>query len=173
MANKELMVAVFDSENAGLEVLEDLKKRKHLNIYDLEDAAVVVKDKNGKIHLKQTKEITPLKGAIGGSLVGLFTGIVTIINPLAVAIVGGTTGVLWGLFNDIGIDDDFMKKVGEEITPGSSAVFFLASKEFHDILEKEMESFNGKIFRTDIPDKAHEELLAKSILEWEKKREGK
>ncbi len=166
MAESNLIVAVFKDEGKAAAVLADMKEREDFPLAELDDAAVVIKKKNGKIRMKQTKEITPGEGALGGSLIGLFTGIVTIINPLIVAIIGGVGGVLWGLFSDIGIEDNFMKSVGEHLVPGSSAIFILARPELRDTVVKELETFGGTIFETDVPDRAHEELIQKSIDEW-------
>ena len=169
MAESNLIVAVFKDEGKAAAVLSDMKEREDFPLMELDDAAVVIKKKNGKIRLKQTKEITPGEGALGGSLIGLITGIATIINPLVVAIIGGVGGVLWGIFSDVGIEDGFMKSVGEHLVPGTSAIFVLARKDLRDTVVKELESFGGTIFETDVPDKAHEELIRKSVDEWNKK----
>ncbi len=166
MSESNLIVAVFKDEGKAAAVLADMKEQEDFPLADLDDAAVVIKKKNGKIRLKQTKEVTPGEGALGGSMVGLVTGIVTIINPLVVAIIGGVGGVLWGLFNDVGIEDKFMKSVGQHLVPGSSAIFILARPELRDTVIGELETFDGVIFETDVPDKAHEELIQKSIDDW-------
>ncbi|MFP7753537.1 DUF1269 domain-containing protein [Thermodesulfobacteriota bacterium B35] len=170
MSESNLIVGVFRDEGKAAAVLTDMKEREDFPLGELEDAAVVIKKKNGRIRLKQTKEITPGEGALGGSLVGLFTGIVTIINPLVVAIIGGVGGVLWGLFNDIGIEDRFMKSVGEHLVPGSSAIFVLAPSRLKETVVRELETFGATIFETDVPDKAHEELIRKSIDDWNRKQ---
>jgi uncharacterized membrane protein len=38
---------------------------------------------------------------------------------------GAISGALAGKFSDIGIDDKFIKSVGETITPGTSAIFLM------------------------------------------------
>ncbi len=170
MAERNLVVAVFKDEGKAAAVIADMKEREDFPFVELDDAAVVIKRKNGKIRIKQTKEITPGEGALGGSLLGLFTGIVTIINPLVVAIIGGVGGVLWGLFTDVGIEDRFMKEVGEDLVPGSSAVFVLVRPELKEVVRQELETFGGTIFETDVPDRAHEELIQKGIDEWNRKQ---
>ncbi len=169
MAKNNLIVAVFKDEGKAAAVLSDMKEREDFPLAELEDAAIVIKKKNGKIKLKQTKEITPGEGALGGSIIGLITGIATIINPLVVAIIGGVGGVLWGLFNDVGVDDDFMKAIGKHLVPGTSAIFILARSDLRDTVIKELETFGGTIFETSVPDKVHEALIQKGIDEWNKK----
>ncbi len=169
MSESNLIVGVYTDEGKAAAVLADMKEREDLPLAKLEDVAIVIKKKNGMTKLKQTKEITPGEGAIGGSLAGLITGIVTIINPLVVAIIGGVGGILWGLFSDIGIEDDFMKSVGEHLVPGSSAIFVLAPADLKEAVIRELETFGGKVFETDVPDRAHEALIQKSIDEWNKK----
>ena len=45
-------------------------------------------------------------------------------------------GAIAGTMSDVGIDDKFIKQVGESITPGTSALFLLTS---HAVLDKVLE----------------------------------
>ena len=47
--------------------------------------------------------------------------------PLLGAAVGAATGALAGSMNDVGIDDSFINKVRDQVTPGTSALFVLTS----------------------------------------------
>jgi uncharacterized membrane protein len=59
-----------------------------------------------------------------GTLVGLL-----FLNPLAGlvtgAAVGAGAGALSGALSDYGIDDDFIRSLGERIEPGACALFVL------------------------------------------------
>ena len=41
--------------------------------------------------------------------------------------IGAATGALAGSMTDIGIDDDFVRKVRDEVTPGTSALFVMSA----------------------------------------------
>ena len=45
--------------------------------------------------------------------------------PLLGAAIGTTTGALAGALTDVGIDDHFINRVRDQVTPGTSALFLL------------------------------------------------
>ena len=57
---------------------------------------------------------------------GLLFGLLFFIPILGLA-VGAATGAIAGSMSDVGIDDKFIKSVGASITPGTSALFLLAT----------------------------------------------
>jgi uncharacterized membrane protein len=50
----------------------------------------------------------------------------------------------------IGIDNNFIKELGETITPGSSALFVLVRKSTPDKVLEELKGFKGKILKTSL-----------------------
>ena len=42
--------------------------------------------------------------------------------------IGAGMGALAGSMTDVGIDDDFVRKVRDEVTPGTSALFVMSGK---------------------------------------------
>ena len=56
---------------------------------------------------------------------GLFFGLVFFV-PLLGAAIGATTGALSGALADVGIDDHFINRVRDQVTPGTSALFLLS-----------------------------------------------
>jgi uncharacterized membrane protein len=64
-------------------------------------------------------------GALGGGFWGLLFGLVFFV-PLLGAAIGATTGALAGALADVGIDDHFINRVRDQVTPGTSALFLLA-----------------------------------------------
>jgi uncharacterized membrane protein len=55
--------------------------------------------------------------------------------------VGAAAGALGGSLTDVGIDDDFIASVREKVTPGTSALFVLASDA---VLDKVKDAFAGQ-----------------------------
>ena len=74
------------------------------------------------------------------------------------AAVGAGAGALSGKLKDIGISDDFMKQLGETITPGSSALFVLVRKATPDKVLEELKRFKGKVLRTSLTKDKEEDL---------------
>src|SRR4029077_20602693 len=110
---KIIGIKAANSDQADF-VVDALKNAMDAKRVTLEDLAVVTKNKEGHIHLHQTKDITVGKGLKRGTLVGAVVGLAA--PPfLAAAAVGAGVGALWGKLRDRGIDDDLMKRVGDMI----------------------------------------------------------
>lgn len=118
----QLIVAAFQDENAAKEALNQLKQAQKQKLIKIEDAAVLRKDEKGKLHIKETADMGGGKGAtiggVAGGAIGLLAG-ATLLAPVAIgALIGGLAAKL----RDGGFPDERLKKVGEGLTPGSSAI---------------------------------------------------
>lgn len=63
-------------------------------------------------------------------------------------------GALTGALTDVGIDDDFIKRLEDQITPGSSALFVLTSDETLDRIHEEFQGQHAELISTNL---SHEE----------------
>jgi uncharacterized membrane protein len=108
----------------------------------MEDVVVVTKDDAGKVKLHQAMNLTAM-GATGGGFWGMLIGMI-FLNPLLGAAVGAGAGALSGALTDIGIDDKFMKGLGESFKPGCSAIFILVKKATPDKVMDGLVAFKGK-----------------------------
>jgi uncharacterized membrane protein len=62
--------------------------------------------------------------ASGGAFWGLLIGMLFFV-PLLGAAIGAASGALGGAMSDIGIDDNFIREVGNTVQPGEVALFLL------------------------------------------------
>jgi uncharacterized membrane protein len=129
-------------------------QKEHL--IDLEDACVVVRDRHGKGHVKQVVNLVGLEAASGGAF-GAFWGTligVLFLNPLAGLLTGAAfgagAGALSGMLSDYGINDDFIRSLGETLEPGTSALFVLVRRATLDKVLPEVRPFGGKVIRTSL-----------------------
>src|SRR5215813_2376988 len=78
--------------------------------------------------------------------------------------IGGVTGAgigaLSGSLTDYGIRDDFIKKLGETIPEGSSALFILFKKVREDKVQKELEPYKPRILRTSLSSEDEKRISA-------------
>ena len=109
-----------DGAYAARDALEDLQRQKALT---LGDAAVVERTADGKVRIQQATNLVGM-GALGGSVWGALVGMFFLSPWLGMA-VGAVAGALAGRFTDIGIDDDFIRRVGQTVGPDQSALFLL------------------------------------------------
>ncbi len=152
----DLVAIAYDDEFKAGEVLQKLERMKKEHLIDLDDAVVVIRDDDGKVKLKQTHNLV-LGGAAGGSFWGLLAGLL-FLNPLLGIAVGAGSGALAGYLSDIGIDDNFMKDVGETLKPGTSALFLLIRKVTPDKVIPEIKQFGGIVLRSSLSQEQEEKL---------------
>ena len=144
----DLIAIAYDNRYKAEEVRLTLAKLEREHLIELEDAAVVVKDKEGKVKLKQAINLTAA-GAASGGFWGLLIGTLFFV-PLFGAAVGAATGALGGALTDIGVDDDFMRELGETLQPDNSALFILVRKVTPDKVLDEVSKYGGKVLRTSL-----------------------
>jgi uncharacterized membrane protein len=155
-----LVVIGFDDEHKAFELRAELAKLQKEYLVEMEDVVVVTKDDKSKVKLHQAVNLTAA-GAASGSFWGLLLGMV-FLNPLLGVVAGAATGAIGGKFSDIGIEDTFMKDLGETFKPGSSALFVLVRKSTPDKVLEALKGFGGKVLKTSLTaDK--EETLRKAL----------
>jgi uncharacterized membrane protein len=128
--------ASADGAAATEATIQQLSKQELIKVYD---AAVVSWPEGAK--KPKTRQLHSLvgAGALGGMFWGMLFGLIFFI-PLLGAAIGAGLGALTGSLSDVGIDDDFIKSVREEIEPGTSALFLMSSDA---VLDKVKDAFSG------------------------------
>lgn len=151
---KPTMLAIrFDHPLKAQECLMAMLRIAGQDVVRIEDAAIVDKDTNGKIRLRQSKDINAGQGATSGGLYGSLIGIIGgPIGMLAGGALGAAAGGLWGKLRDIGIDDDHMKDMGERILPGENLLFLLLHDVNRPLFCREMKRFDGMLFESTADD---------------------
>ena len=161
-----LFVLDFDGIHTADEVLNKLRSLQVEHLIDLEDACVVERDKDGKVHIKQAVNLTALGAARGGSWGALWGTLVGILflNPLAGmaigAVAGAGAGALSGSLTDYGINDDFVRKLGETIPVNSSALFVLVKSVTEDKVLTEIEPYKPRVLKTSLSNEDETRLKA-------------
>ena len=88
-------------------------------------------------------------GALGGSFWGLLFGLIFFI-PLLGMVIGAAAGALSGALSDVGIDDSFIKRVRDQITPGTSALFLMSSGAVIDKIAQEFAGTHAELIQTNL-----------------------
>lgn len=132
-----LTVWKFGSPEGAERALGTLKELQSEQLITVEDAAVVSWPADKK--KPKTRELGKLTGAgaLGGGFWGLLFGLIFFVPFLGMA-VGAATGALLGSLSDVGISDDFIRGVREQVTPGTSALFVMTSGA---VVDKVLERF--------------------------------
>lgn len=116
-------------------------------LVDVADAVVAVND-DGKIKLNQMVNLWTM-GAAGGAFWGLLIGLI-FFNPLLGLAVGAGAGALGGALSDYGINDNFMKEVGEVLQPGQAALFMMVRQHASDRVIERLGEMGGRVIRTNL-----------------------
>ena len=121
-----LTVWKFDTAAGADGALDLLKRLQKEELLQVNDAATVYwQQGRKKPKTEQLHNMTGV-GALGGSFWGLLFGLIFFVPLLGMA-VGAAMGALSGSMADVGIDDDFIRQVRQEVTPGTSALFVMSS----------------------------------------------
>ena len=155
-----LVVIGFEDEQTAFEMRATLGKLQKEYLIEMEDVVVVTKDEKGEVKLHQAMNLTAA-GAASGGFWGMLVGML-FLNPLVGAAVGAGAGALSGKYADIGIDDNFMKQLGETFKPGNSALCVLVRKATPDKILDALGQFNGTVLKTSLT-KDKEEALKEAL----------
>jgi uncharacterized membrane protein len=152
----DLIVVAFPGEDTADQVLNRLQALQKEHLIDLEDACVVVRDRNGKVHVKQAVNLVGLEAASGGAFGAMWGTLIGLLflNPLAGLLTGAAfgagAGALSGMLSDYGINDDFIRSLGDTLEPGTSALFVLVRRATLDKVLPEVRPFGGQVIRTSL-----------------------
>ena len=142
----KMLVGVFEREAAAFEGLSGLKDLHRDGDITLYSSAVIAKDKNGKIEVKQAADSGPVGTAVGlltGSLIGIIGG------PAGMA-VGASLGSLAGLIFDVnksGVDVTFLDDVSKILTAGKVAILADVEESWTTPLDTRLHALGGIVFR--------------------------
>jgi uncharacterized membrane protein len=114
----------------------------------LADAVVVVRDDKGRVRLRQMYNLTAA-GAMTGGFWGALMGLL-FLNPLFGFAIGATAGAVSGALRDVGIDDNFMKSLGETLKPGTAALCVLIRHMTSDKVVEEIQKYGGTLIKTNL-----------------------
>lgn len=152
----ELVAIAFDNEHAAFDARAKFSRMQGDYVIEMDDVVVVTRNAKGKVKLHQAVNL-PLSGATGGAFWGLLIGLL-LLNPLLGAAIGAGLGAISGALSDIGIDDAFMKRLGEQLKPDSSALFVLLRKATFDRMADNLRDLDGTILHTSLSRDSEDEL---------------
>ena len=100
----KLIVFTYDDQQKAVTVLQSVAELSKEHLIEVQDAAVIVKNANGKVKVQQTLEAAikgsnVASGGFWGLLIGLIFG-----GPIFMAVLGMGLSALFGRKLDIGID---------------------------------------------------------------------
>ena len=155
-----LVVVGFSKAEEADQVRRELVDIQREQLIALEDAVVVEHDSEGQVHLRQAINLTAA-GALGGGFWGCLVGLL-FLNPLLGAAVGAGVGAASGSLSDIGINDGFMRELGDTLPRGSAALCLLVREATPDRVIERLRAHapHAKLLRTNLSHADEDKLRA-------------
>jgi uncharacterized membrane protein len=153
-----VVLAVFDTDEAGIQAYKELRDAEKDKKIDLENSVVVSKDDDGKIHINEEAE-TIAGGAAKGALIGGALGLLA--GPAGVVAFGALGAALGGLtskLDDVGFSDERLERLGNRLPPDKAAIVAITEGKYQEKLAEELENRGATVGVEDLP-KDFKEIL--------------
>lgn len=137
----ELVVITFDVENDARDALHAMRAMEKAGVLRLTDSAVVSRDLDGSVRVKNEWSSGTEIGAVAGAFVGLLT---SFIFPVVGTVVGAAAGGWIGSTFDTGVDGTFVRDVSRSLQPGQSALFLMIGEANPAALRAALERYAGR-----------------------------
>ena len=154
-----LVAIAYDDLDTAQQVVANISRGQAAHEIELDDLVIVERRGDGKIKLHQPSMAGA--GAAGGALWGGLIGLIFLM-PLFGMAIGAASGAAAGALTDAGVDDKFLKELGEQLTPGHAAVIALVRTVTMDKVLDNIQ-IKGTIIQTSLDNEAEarlEEALA-------------
>lgn len=153
-----LIAITYADEQTGRAAFAELGNLQKMQVLKLEDAAIATKDAKGKVKVKQTLEKQYLGtvttwGFFWGFLIGMIFG-----GPLFWGLFTALLSRIFGRKTDLGVDNQFIKEVGESLEIGGAAIFMLVIEATQDKVLPAMAKFGGNVYQTSLSNEDEEKL---------------
>ena len=155
----QVIVAAYQEEDAADQALKSLKEAKKDKLIGIENAAVIKKDEDGKLHIKETADMGGGKGAGIGVLVGGAIGLLA--GPIGVAAgsaLGAAVGGLTAKLYDGGFKDERLRQIGTSLQPGTSAIIAVIEHRWVAEIERELAEEGAEVMTAALAADIHDQL---------------
>jgi uncharacterized membrane protein len=140
----QVIVAAFQNEEGAEDALKKLKDAKKEHVITIENAAILRRNEEGKLHVKEARDMSGGKGAAIGGVVGAVAGLLA--GPVVlVAGAGALIGGLAAKLRDSGFRDERLKQLGEALTPGTSALVAVIEHTWVRDVEKLLADYGANV----------------------------
>jgi uncharacterized membrane protein len=150
-----LVVITFNREHEARDARNAVSNLAHQGLIRVDDAAVIMKDPDGKIHVDNELESSTKTGAVVGGLLG---AVLFFLFPLAGIALGALGGALVGKSIEPGVDQGFVRDVTAGLKPGGSALFLMFHGADQDAALAALRPFQGTLYHTTLSPEAEESL---------------
>jgi uncharacterized membrane protein len=150
----DLIAIAYKDLATAKEVTSNISDAQKAHLIDLDDLVIIERKDDGKVKLHQPS-LTGA-GALGGAAWGGLIGLIFLVPFFGMAI-GAASGAAAGALSDAGIDDNFMKELGEKLEPGGAAVIGLVRSINEERLLQEIK-IPGELIQSSLSSEAEQPI---------------
>jgi uncharacterized membrane protein len=133
----QIVAAAFNSEDGAEQAFKSLKDAQGAGLVTINSVAVLTKDANGKLNIKEPTDWGGGKGAVIGGVTGAALGLLA--GPVGWAVgLGALVGGLAAKLKDSGYSDERLRKLGASLKPSSSALVAVVEHRWVATLERQL-----------------------------------
>jgi uncharacterized membrane protein len=151
----QLIVVAFDHLEDARKAMSELRSLEHQDLIKFEDTAIVERDPDGKVHVRNEVSGTTETAAVVGAILGGF--LTFVFPPLGIA-VGAALGAVVGASLGTGVSGDFVDQVKTTLAPGRSALFLVVRESHLDAVMGALRQFKGDVIQTTLDSETEEAL---------------
>ena len=152
----DLIAVAYPDKETAETVRQRLLQLTVERALELEDAVIVDREEDGKVKLHQIHR-PAATGAAGGALWGGLIGLL-FLAPLLGMAVGAAAGATSGAFLDVGVNNQFMKDLGEKLPRGGAALIVLIRNATPDKVLPQITQYGGDVIQTSLDDESEARL---------------
>jgi uncharacterized membrane protein len=153
-----LIAIAYPDVNTARTVSDELRQLMKEQSIVLEDMVIVERRDDGKIKLHQSGSPAAV-GAAGGALWGGLIGLIFLV-PLFGMAIGAATGAAAGAVTDVGVDNNFMKSLGERLHQGDCALVVLVRQSTPDKVLPRISQYGGHVIQSSLDNETEARLEA-------------
>ena len=156
----DLIVIGYPDEATAEKAWGELVKLQEDFLVDLEDAAIIRRDRKGRLHVTTPAHHAVAWGTFSGLFWGVLIGLIFLwpLAPLA-GVAGGIMGAALGAAGNLGVKDDFRQRVQDMLQPGTSAILVIVRKVTPDKFLEALTPYGGTVLQTSLPHDAEQQLM--------------
>jgi uncharacterized membrane protein len=156
----QLIIAAFQDENGADAALKQIQQAKKDGWIRIDNAAVIRRDANDKLHIKDVRDMGGGKGAVIGGVIGAVVGVIFPPAVLASAGIGAVAGGLIAKFSDGGLPDSRLREIGEALKPGTSAIVAIIEHTWVAEAEAQLAAEGAQVFVNSVKADIAEQLAS-------------
>ena len=145
----DVVMVSYDGVNAAAEAVARVKAAGGLEGCEIEGEALISRDAAGQVHLHErgSAGLGATFGAVTAGLIGVVTGPLGLLVMVAA---GGIAGGIAGHFAGQVIPPEDLRRVGEELPPGSSAYLTIVDAAHADGVAAAFEHEGGRVLNIPV-----------------------